>query len=321
MARVLVTGANGFVAQALLPCLLAAGHDVVGLVRRLPAEPLDDRIAWKPAGELADVVDWSGWLTGVDVVVHLAGRAHVGREAPTAAAAAFRRGNVEVSERLANAAVAAGVKRFIFLSSVKAAGERSTAQPFADGMTEHPEDAYGQSKLEAEHVLEGIAEVHGMSLLILRPPLVYGPGVKANFRALMNWVAAGWPLPFASIDNCRSLLFVGNLVDAICSTLMRIEVRGAHFLSDDECLSTPELVRRLAHHMGHKVRLFPFPTAGLHMLLSMIGRRGMAERLTQSLRVDSSGFRSVADWQHPFTVDAGLAEAARDFVATGGEKR
>lgn len=220
-------------------------------------------------------------LAGADVVVHLAGIAH-----RKASADELQEVNVRLPERLARQA-----PRFVFMSSVKVHGERS-GEPFTERSPIRPEDAYGESKARAEDALRAIA---GLQLVVLRPPLVYGPGVKANFLALMRAVARGWPLPLASIENRRSLIYVGNLVDAI---LRALAIEGTYLVSDGAALSTAQICRDIAASLGTHARLFPFPP------------RLLPGKLAASLEVDDSAFRRIAAWQAPFTCAQGLKATA-----------
>jgi nucleoside-diphosphate-sugar epimerase len=311
--NILVTGASGFIGTALSHGLVARGHSVRAVVRGAGA-PLADlpglhRVAVR---DIAGEIDRRVLLEGIDVVAHLAAVAH-----RAADAAEIRRVNVEGATRLADAASGL-VRRFVFLSSVKVHGEDSGNASYTEVDAPLPEDTYGRSKLEAERALTAIAERAGMELMVLRPPLVYGPGVKANFLRLLSWVDSGLPLPLASVHNRRSLIYVGNLVDAIARCAEHPAVRGPFLVSDEESVSTPELVSRIARALGRPERLVPTPPVLLRVAGMIVGRRDEIRRLTGSLVVDSSRARRLLDWRPPYALDAGLAETARWFRSTRG---
>lgn len=295
MRSVLVTGATGFVGGAVIPALAKAGWAIAASVRSeadAPRVPAGARAV--AVGELSAKTDWSAALEGVEAVVHLAARAHR-LDDRAAQSGEYRRVNAEATAVLAAAASRAGAKRFVFLSSVKAL---------------EPSDPYGGSKLEAERALAA----SGLSACSLRAPLVYGPGVKANFLRLLALVARGAPLPFGAIDNRRSLLYVGNLADAVSRALERPGVDGPFFVRDGEDLSTPELVRRMGRALGRPARLWPVPPVLLRAGATLLGRGGDAERLLGDLTVDDSPLRAALPWRPPFTVDEGLAATAEWYL-------
>ena len=307
--RVLVTGATGFVGRALCRDLARRGWQVRAAVRNQARLP--EGCAPCIVGDIGPGTDWTEALEGVDAVAHLAARVHVMRERATDPLAAFRRTNVEGSLRLARSAEAAGVRRLVFLSSVKVLGEATPDGPFTDSSPVNPRDPYGVSKREAETGLSELAARSGMEVAILRPPLVYGPGVKGNFLSLLRLIERGVPLPLAAIANRRSLLYLGNLVDAVDLCLSHDSAAGRTFLiRDGEDLSSAELARRLAAALGRRARLFPVPGAVLSLAASCLGRRAAAQRLLGSLTVDDRRIRSELGWQPPFTVDQGLTETA-----------
>ncbi len=313
--RVLVTGATGFVGRALCRELLRRDRRVTAAVRRNndPPEGCELRLV----GEIGPDTDWGAALDGVDAVAHLAARVHVMRETAKDSTMAFRRTNVEGALRLAEAAALAGVRRFVFLSSVKVLGDSSPDGPLTEASAARPQDPYGVSKRETEVGLAQLAKETDMKMVILRSPLVYGPGVKGNFRSLLRLVDRGLPLPLGSIANRRSLLYLGNLVDAIGLCLSHPAAAGrTYLLRDGEDLSTPDLVRRLGAALGRKGLLVPVPRAILKSAASCIGRRADAERLLGSLTVDDRPIRQEMNWNPPFTVDEGLAETAAWFRAT-----
>lgn len=303
--KILVTGANGFIGRALCPYLSSLGHEVVPAVRRpcgLPGERI-----------VVDEGSRAEALQGCLGVVHLAARAHVMRESAADALAEFRRVNVEGTLRLARQAVAAGVRRFVFISSVKVNGEETRpGRPCTADDAPAPEDAYGHSKAEAEAGLRQLARETGIELAIIRPVLVYGPGAKGNFSSMLRWVQHGVPLPFGAVtQNRRSLLALGNLVNLIGICIDHPRAVGQTFLaSDGEDLSTAQLLRRLGAAIGRPARLLAVPPGALDLGARVLGKRAVARRLLGSLQVDISKTRELLGWRPPFSVDQGLAELA-----------
>lgn len=311
-AIVAVTGANGFVGRALCQHLRARGLSVRALTRA--ASEVED--AWA-VGDLGPGTDWGQSLQGVDCVVHCAARVHMVQDTEPDPMQSYRRVNVEGSRSLAVAAAAAGVRRLVFLSSLKVHGERTApGHPFTSDMIPAPEDDYGQSKWEAEQALHAVAASTGLELVVVRPPLVYGPRVKANFLKLMNAVARGTPLPLGAVDNRRSLLALGNLTDLLFQCVEQPAAAGHTFLvSDGHDLSTPDLVRALARAMGRPVRLWPVPVAWLRMAGKLLGRSAQIDRLIGSLQVDIGHTRRVLGWTPRLTVEQGLRLAVQDVMA------
>jgi nucleoside-diphosphate-sugar epimerase len=309
---VAVTGATGFVGRALCQHLRARGLSVRALTRS--ASGGEDTWA---VGDLGPGTDWNQSLQGVDCVVHCAARVHMVQDTDPDSLQSYRRVNVEGSRSLAIAAAAAGVRRLVFLSSLKVHGERTApGHPFTSGMAPAPEDAYGQSKWEAEQVLHEVAGRTGLELVVVRPPLVYGPGVKANFLKLMNAVARGTPLPLGSVDNRRSLLALGNLTDLLHQCVEQPAAAGHTFLaSDGQDLSTPDLVRALARALDRPARLWPVPVAWLRMAGKLLGRGPQIDRLIGSLQVDIGHTRRVLGWTPRLTVEQGLRLAVQDVTA------
>lgn len=312
--NILVTGANGFVGKALCKRMVSKGWHVWGTVRSA------EQAASLPAGvEVVQIksigadTNWSVALSGVDAVVHLAARVHVMNDTATDPLSAFRKVNVAGTEHLARMAAINGVKRFVYVSSVKVNGE-GCEKPFAEHDIPAPEDPYGVSKWEAEHVLRKITEDTGLEVVILRPPLVYGPEVKANFLSLLKIVDRGIPLPLASINNHRSLIYLGNFVDAITTCINHPKAAGQTYLvSDGEDVSTSELIRRVAATLGRPARLFPFPPSLMRFTGKLFGKSDAVERLVGSLTIDSSKIRRELGWKPPYTMEQGLKETAEWF--------
>lgn len=318
---VLVTGADGFVGRALCPALASAGYGVRRAVRAGAPPGKDQLHLTVTIGDLGSLVDWISLMHGVQFVIHLAARSHVLRERSSVPLDEYRKINVTATTSLARGAVAAGVKRLVFLSSIKVNGENTTRRPFTEDDTPRPEDPYGISKWEAEEALRNISEETGLETVVLRPPLVYGTGVKGNFLQLMNLISREVPLPLASVSNRRSLIYLDNLVDAIIASVVSSVAAGKTYLvSDGEDVSTPELVRRLANAMNIRARLLRFPVPLLTLGAAIAGKRSEIERLTGSLQVDSSRIRRDLGWQPPYSLEEGLRETARWFkgVMDGG---
>ena len=308
---ILVTGADGFVGSALCPVLAAAGHSVRRAIRK--ALTGDSAFPAIPVGDIGPDTDWTNALDGVQCVIHLAARTHVLHEVAGAdSLAAYRSVNVAGTRRLAQQAAAAGVRRLVFLSSIKVNGESTSGRPYTESDTPHPEDAYGISKWEAEQELQRVAAASGLETVILRPPLVYGPHVKANFLRLLGLVARRVPLPLASLDNRRSLIYVGNLADALCAAATSGQAAGRTFLvSDGEDVSTPGLVRALALALGTRPRLYRCPVWLLRATAALSGRSAEFTRLAGSLQIDATRIRSELSWRPRYTLAQGLAETAR----------
>ena len=260
-------------------------------------------------GDIGPDTGWSEALRGCEAVAHLAARVHVMRESGGDPREAFFRTNVEGSENLARQAARAGVRRFVFLSSVKVNGESSALRAFMESDPVMPMDAYGASKAEAEKRLRNISTETGMEVVIVRPPLVYGPGVKANFLSLLRAVDLGVPLPLSSISNLRSLVYVGNLVHALGACLVHpAAANRTFFISDDQDVSTPQLIREIGVALGKTPLLFAFPPALLRGAGLITGRGEQIARLTGSLQVDISSIKTALAWQPPFTLQQGLAQ-------------
>lgn len=316
-SRILVTGANGFVGQALCMRMQEKGIDFLPVIRtRIP-----DAAGSILVKDIDVSTDWLADLDKVDVVVHLAARVHMVQDSSPDPLREYRAANVGATLNLARQCAAAGVQRFIYLSSIKVNGESTGALPFASDDSPAPADPYGVSKWEAEQGLRALAQQTGLEVVILRPPLVYGPNVKANFLQLMRWVRRGIPLPLASVDNRRSMIYVGNLVDVILRCAHHENAAGQTFLvSDDHDVSVAELVRSIAFAMGQAPRLFRFPPRALLMAAGLLGRQPMAERLLQSLQVDIGLTRQRLQWTPPHSFADGIGNTARHFLATHGAR-
>jgi len=305
--NILITGANGFVGRALCAELLRCGHAVRGALRQEGGRALMEGVGPIVVGAINADTDWKAALATCNVVVHLAARVHVLDDTASDPLAAFRSTNTVATLNLARQAAQAGVKRFVFISSIKVNGEGRDA-PYRETDAAAPEDAYAISKWEAEQGLRQIERETGMEVVILRPPLVYGPGVKANFQRLLQVVRRGWPLPLGAIHNRRSLLYLGNFVDAIRLGIEHPAAAGQTFLLDDgEPVSTPQLIRALARAMGRPARLLAVPVGMLEFAGALLGKRAAVARLTGSLWVDGSAIRTHLGWVPPFSMAAGLA--------------
>jgi nucleoside-diphosphate-sugar epimerase len=309
VARIFVTGAAGFIGRALCPALAASGHRVIAGLRR-PAPPPHGA---EPVvlGDIGPSTDWSEALGGVDIIIHLAQRAHAGPD-PTVLAA-----EAAAVAGLARAAAAHGARRLVLVSSIKAMGEStSPGRPFHADDTPHPEDDYGRAKLAGERTAAAVARENGLEHVVIRPPLVYGPEARANFAALLRLAASGLPLPFAALDNRRSLIFRDNLVDLLAVAALHPAAAGKVLLArDDVDFSTPDLIRGLAAGLGRKARLFVVPRFLFDVLrpLPVIGSK--LARLTLSLQVDDNATRAALGWSPPVPAAAALTATARAFAA------
>lgn len=319
MERVLVTGANGFTGRVTCRAFIAAGFAVRGAIRS--SNHLPEGIEAIQIGDISQCPDWSKAVKDVDIIVHTAARAHKMRDDAADPLSEFRRVNVDGTRYLAEAAASRGVRRFIFISSVKVNGEERI-EPYSEIDPPMPEDPYAISKWEAEQVLMQIARQMGMEVVVLRPPLVYGPGVRANFLRLLRLVHRGIPLPLGSVKNVRSLVYVLNLADAIVTCASHPRAAGqVYFVSDGEDISTPELIRRMASVLGRSPRLLPFPVAILQAAGRVTGRLAEINRLTGSLSVCIDKIRRGLSWTPPYSLEDGLAATAewyRSLFASQG---
>lgn len=316
--RILVTGANGFIGSALCPRLRKSGFLVRGAVRAKANTPAGrtsefNGLQWVILHDRSTENETDHALGDVHTVIHLAARVHVMTDRAADPLREFRRVNLDWTKQLATVAASRAVRRFVYLSSIKVNGEQSS-RPFTEMDAPKPQDAYGISKWEAEQALVEISAKSAMETVILRSPLVYGPGVGGNFLQLLKILQRGIPLPLASVRNRRSLVYRGNLIDALCCCIRDRRAAGQTYLvSDGEDLSTPELIRRLGAAMGVNPRLWPFPTEWLCWAGRIVGKGGTIDRLVGSLQVDSSKIRQELGWQPTFSIDRGLLDTAEWF--------
>lgn len=310
----LLTGGSGFVGRALLSRLGAVDEISVRVASR--AHTALDTIDSVVVGDLSMSTDWSSALEGINIVVHAAARAHIMQDNVADPLSEFRKVNVAGTLKLAEQAAAAGVTRFVFISSVKVNGE-STAigRFFVHDDPPNPEDAYGISKAEAEAGLKKIAQQTGMEVVIIRPPLVYGPGVKANFAAMLNLAQKNLPLPLGAIHNKRSLVALDNLVDLIVTCIDHPKAANQTFLvSDDQDVSTTQLLQMMTRAAGKKPRLLPVPVSWLKLAAKISGKQAEIDRLCGNLQVDISHTKETLAWKPPVSVEEGIA---RCFTAKG----
>jgi nucleoside-diphosphate-sugar epimerase len=316
--KVLVTGANGFVGRAVCEHLAADKISIIAIARQSyllsNKEQTLQYISVREA-DFTDISDIKEHLVGQDAVIHCAARVHQVREEAHDPLAAYRAVNTHAALRLAQGAADAGVKRFVFLSSVKVNGNfTASGQPFTSAQAA-PQDPYGISKWEAELGLRDIATKTEMEVVIIRPPLVYGPGVKANFLTMMQWLQRGVPLPLGAIANQRSLVALPNLVDFISLCLTHPKAANQTFMiSDQHDLSTTELLRGLGQALGHPARLLPVPPGLLELGLKLVGKAGVAQRLCEDLTLDSAPATDLLGWKPPFTVQQGLQLTVDHFL-------
>ena len=318
--RILVTGANGFVGAALCQQFHASGLAVRGAVRDWGKVPLHRDSEFKdhewvllhdrsPEDEIRHA------LQGVSAVVHLAARVHVMADHAVDPLREFCRVNTHWTDRLARAAACQGVRRFVYLSSIKVNGE-GNARPFTEQDSPSPQDPYGISKWEAEQVLARVSAQMGLEITVIRSPLVYGAGVRGNVLQLLHVIRRGIPLPLASVQNRRSLIYLGNLIDALaCCVRDRRAVGQTYLVRDQEDFSTPELIRRLAKALDLPAHLWPVPPSMLRWLGVVAGKQAMIDRLLGSLQVDSSKIGQELDWSPPYSIDQGFSETATWYRA------
>ncbi|MGY6156155.1 UDP-glucose 4-epimerase family protein [Paraburkholderia graminis] len=317
MSHMLLSGANGFVGRSLARVLLDAGHTVTGLVRQQGA-CADGAREWVHSDKDFDGLAgaWPHQLRP-DCVVHLAARVHIMDDKSADPDAAFQATNVDGALRVAAAAQQRGVRRFVFVSSIKASAESDHGQPLRESDPPRPEDAYGRSKLSAERALRRFGQQTGMEIVVVRPPLVYGPQVRANFLRLLDAVWRGTPLPIGAVDARRSMVYVGNLADALaqCATDSRAVGQCFH-VADATDLTVADVVRTLARQMHRPVRLVPVPPALLRLAGKLTGRTAQIDRLTCSMRIDTSHIRETLDWRPPVSSEKALAITADWYRST-----
>lgn len=311
-AMILVTGAAGFIGRAL--CLeLSRSRRLVRAVTRSFAH-LHGISAEVYVGEVGSTTEWGSALVGVDTVIHLAGLAHAPPKMQLNNQGIYREVNALGAARIAEQAAAKGVSRFVYLSTAKVCGEITHNRPFDETDVSDSMDPYIASKREAEKLLRDIAAKTGMEVVIIRPPLVYGPGVKANFQNMMLWLCRGVPLPLGNIHNRRSLVALDNLVDFICVCLNHPKAANQTFLvSDGDDISTTELLRQLARALNVPARLVPVPQALLVVVAKVIGRGDLSQRLCASLQLDISKAHALLGWRPPVTMEAVLSPTAEYF--------
>lgn len=312
-SKVLVTGASGFVGKAIILRLLldkkfipvAAGRSATSLQGLCSVVPFD-----LTSGQMMPKLD------GIQVVIHAAARVHVMNETATDALTEFRKVNVEGSLKLARYAAESGVKRFIFISSIKVNGEStSLGRPYKPDDCPAPTDPYGISKFEAEEGLKALGHSLGMEIVIIRPPLVYGPGVKANFLSMLSWLNKGVPLPLGAINNQRSIIALGNLVDFIIVCIDHPAASNQVFLvSDGVDLSTTQLLHCLARALGKKARLLPLPVGMLKLVASIFGKKALAQRICESLQVDISKNNELLGWTPPVNMTKAMRQTAAYYL-------
>lgn len=319
--RVLVTGAAGFVGSALLPTLmLDSSRQIVATVRdrATSRQPMATTAGHTSiaVGDIGPATDWCAALSGVDAVVHLAARVHVMRDTAHDSWAQFQRVNVDATVNLARQAAASGTRRFVYLSSVKVNGESTPpGRPFRASDEAAPRDAYGRSKQQAELALQALASDSGMHVVSIRPPLVYGPGVRANFLRLLATIERGLPLPLGAVCNARSMVSVWNLCDLIRTAIdAPCLTASVLMVSDGEDLSTPQLIRRIAGFMGRPSRLLRLPVPVLRAVGRLAGKTDQVSRLCDSLTVDIAPTQRELQWTPPMSVDDALRATAQWYL-------
>ena len=306
----LVTGASGFVGSMLCTELHRLGHPVRAALR----DPANFKVAGCEVVKISSMdadTDWTDALRGITTVIHLAARVHVMKDSSGNPLEEFRKVNLHGTENLARQAARAGVKRLVYVSSIKVNGEQTTAAPYSEHDSASPQDPYGVSKWEAEQALLRVAQETGLEVVIVRPPLVYGPGVKGNFISLFSVIDKGIPLPLAGSNNARNLVYVGNLVDALIACATHPDAAGKTYLvSDGIDVSTAELAKEIAAALHCRDRTFYFPPTLLRGMAGLLGKSAQVDRLFGSLRIDSQKIRDELGWTPPYTLQQGLRETA-----------
>lgn len=316
--KILITGISGFVGLPLSEYLTAAGHQVLGVVRSSNQfTSINTKVQVKMIGDIDGTTDWYDCLDGVDCIIHLANRAHVVDEKTSNSSALYEKVNVDGTLNLARQAASSGVKRFIFLSSIKAIGESTfQGQHLTSFDQEISTDPYGLSKYKAELGLRLISEQAGLELVVIRSPLIYGPRVKANFLKMMQWVDKGVPLPFGSVHNKRSMIGLDNLINFIELCLKNSNATGQIlFVSDDHDVSTSELLKEIAASMQRRSMLLSMPQSFLENILIYLGQRYIAERLCRSLQLDISLTKTKLSWKPPYDFKNQLNKTVVDYLS------
>ena len=315
--KFMISGAGGFVGRALCAELFRRGQSVSAAVRSDKSSIKNTEVII--VGAIDSETKWADALCDVDVVIHLAARVHVMREKAADPLAEFLQVNLHGTSNLARQAACFGVKRFVYVSSIKVNGEQTSAtQSFTELDEPSPQDFYSISKWQAEQALWRIAQETGLEIVVVRPPLVYGPGVKGNFAQMLAVIAKRFPLPLASVYNRRSLIYVENLVDAliVCAT-HPVAAGQTYLVCDGEDISTPDLLRQLGDAMGCPAHMLPFPPSWLRMLGKLSGKSEQVERLLGSLQVDSGKIRRDLNWFPPYTLQQGLQATAESYRCLG----
>jgi UDP-glucose 4-epimerase len=312
--RVMITGAGGFIGKRLSSALASNGCDVRAILRGKSREKFEVATDSLLITDIATFDGWSDALRDVDVIVHLASMVSINNVGSSKALNDYRRVNVEGTRRLAEAAKRAGVRRMVYISTIKVNGEFTSGEPFTELNIPSPGDAYSISKWEAEQVLNDISRT--MEIIIIRPPMVYGPGVKGNLLQLMRSIEKGFPLPFKNIRNKRSLISLDNLVDAIIVSVFKAESAGNTFVvSDGDDISTPDLIGRIAASMGKKNRLVNYPEKTMAVISNLMPpMRPLLQRLTGSLVIDGGSFRNKLNWVPRETVDDGIKSMVSSYL-------
>jgi UDP-N-acetyl-alpha-D-quinovosamine dehydrogenase len=314
--KILLTGANGFIGTAIGVTYIAKGGGVRAAIRRNKELPLALDEKFSVVGEIDGRTSWSGAFRDVSVVVHAAARVHVMNRKIRNSLVEYRKINVDGTLNLIRQAAASGVRRFIYISSVKVIGESTRlGKPYEVGDEVSPKDPYGVSKFEAELGLRRVASKLGIEIVIIRPPLVYGPGVKANFLSMMDWLSKGVPLPFGSLTNQRSLVALENLVDLVITCIDHPAAANQTFLvSDGQDLSTTELLRQMAKLLGKRVWLLPIPAQVLESLAPVFGKQDLIERLCGTFQIDISRTCELLDWSPPTSSVEAMNKTAEYYL-------
>lgn len=315
-STLLVTGGSGFLGSALLKTLASSDRYLLRAALRRESSGLPSSVNVFHVEGLTSTADWQAPLMGADVVIHAAARVHIMNDRSVDPLAAFRQVNVDGTLNLARQAAQAGVQRFIYISSVKVNGEFTPpGHPFVADGPALPVDPYGISKLEAEQALHELSASTSMELVIIRPVLVYGPGVKANFLNMINWLERGVPMPFGAVRNKRSLVNLDNLIDLIMTCVIHPAAANQIFLaSDGEDVSTTELIRRIGCALNKPARLIPLPVPLMQLGANLLGKEALAQRLFSSLQVDISKNRILLGWVPPVSLDQGLMATVHSYL-------